>query len=153
MTHPTTVRTLARQISLTVPGLGAWRCRFFIYVLTLGPAVLRRRDFVNLARQGDFTEFTYRKHFAHSVDSLGANAALVGEHHGPRRIIAVDATYLRKVGCHTDGVRYFHSGVHGQRRWGLEVTALAAIDLNARQALHLEAVQTLADGDIVVADA
>ena len=149
MTHPTTVETLARQISLAVPGLGAWRRRFLAHVLALWPAMLGRRNFVNLARQGDFTEFTYRKHFAHSVDWLAANAALVAEYLGPRRIIAVDATYLRKSGRHTDGVGYFHSGVHGQRRWGLEVTALAAVDLDARQALHLEAVQTLAADDAV----
>ncbi len=145
VTHPTKIETLARQISLAVPGLGAWRRRFLAHILALWPAVLGRRNFVNLARQGDFTEFTYRKHFGHCVDWLAANCALVAEYLGPRRIVAIDATYLRKAGRHTDGAGYFHSGVHGQRRWGLEITALAAVDLDTRQALHLEAVQTLAD--------
>ena len=38
---------------------------------------------------------------------------------------------------------YFHSGQHGMRRWGIELTGLAAVDLDTRQALHLEAVQTV----------
>ena len=110
-----------------MPGLGAWRRRFLAHVLALGPAMLFRRTFVNLARQGDFAGFTYREHFARPVNWL-----------------AVNATYPRKASRHTAGVGYFHSGVHGRRQWGLETPGLGAVDLDAGQARHLEAVQTVA---------
>ena len=154
MTHPTTIETLAQQMSLALPGVSIWRRRFLAYILTLWPGVLGRRNFVNLARQGDFAEFTCRKHFQRPVDWLDFNTPLVERYLGPRRIIAIDATYLQKAGRHTAGVGYFHSGVHGQRRWGLETTGLAAVGLDidpgarhGRQALHLEAIQTVARGE------
>lgn len=143
VTHPTTVETLARQISLFFPELSRPRRRFLAALLTLWPGVRGRHNFVNLGRHGDYTEFTYRKHFQRPVDWLAANTDLAVRFCGPRRIIALDPTYLPKAGRHTAGVGYFHSGTAGKRQWGLEVTGLACVDLDDRVALHLDAVQTV----------
>jgi len=143
MTCPTKIETLADQILQKLPGLSVWRYRFLLRLFVLWPAMLGRRNFVNLGRQGEYTEFTYRKHFAKRMDWLAFNMQLVDDHAGPNRIIALDPSYLSKSGKHTAGVGYFHSGVAGKRKWGLEITGLAAVDLDDKTAYHLEAVQTV----------
>lgn len=147
MTCSTKIEILADQILQKLPGLSAWRYRFLLRLFVLWPAMLGRRNFVNLGRQGAYTEFTYRKHFAKRMDWLAFNLQLVDNHAGPNRIIALDPSYLAKSGKHTAGVGYFHSGVAGKRKWGLEITGLAAVDLDDKTAYHLEAVQTVARHD------
>lgn len=143
MTCPTKIEILADQILQKIPGLSAWRHRFLLRLFVLWPALLGRHNFVNFGRQGEYTEFTYRKHFAKRMDWLLFNRELVDRYAGPKRIIALDPSYLSKSGKHTAGVGYFHSGVAGGRKWGLEVTGLAAVDLEDKTAYHLEAVQTV----------
>ena len=142
-TCPTKIEILADQILQKLPGLSAWRHRFLLRLFVLWPAVLGRHNFVNFGRQGEYTEFTYRKHFAKRMDWLAFNLALLERYAGPDRIIALDPSYLSKSGKHTAGVGYFHSGVAGKRKWGLEVTGLAAVDVKDKTAYHLEAVQTV----------
>ena len=77
------------------------------------------------------------------MDWLAFNMQLVDNHAGPNRIIALDPSYLSKSGKHTSGVGYFHSGVAGKRKWGLEITGLATVDLDDKTAYHLEAIQTV----------
>ena len=48
----------------------------------------------------------------------------------------LEPSYLSKSGKHTVGVGYFHSGVAGGRKWGLEVTGLAAVDLEEKIAVQ-----------------
>lgn len=143
MTCPTKIEILADQILQKLPGISAWRHRFLLRLFVLWPALLGRHNFVNLGRQGEYTEFTYRKHFAERMDWLSFNLEVVNRYAGPKRIIALDPSYLSKSGKHTAGVGYFHSGVAGKRKWGLEVTGLAAVDLEDKTAYHLEAVQTV----------
>ena len=143
MTCSTKIEILADQILQNLPGLSAWRRRFLIRLFVLWPALLGRHNFINFGRQGDYTEFTYRKHFAKRMDWLAFNLELVDRYASPHRIIALDPSYLSKSGKHTAGVGYFHSGVAGGRKWGLEVTGLAAVDLEEKIAYHLEAVQTV----------
>jgi hypothetical protein len=143
MTCPTKIEILAAQILQKLPKLSAWRRRFLIRLFGLWPALLGRHNFVNLSRQGEYNEYTYRKHFARYFDFMAFNSELVARFAGPRRIIALDPSYLRKSGRHTAGVGYFHSGSAGKREWGLEITGLAAVDLDDKTAYHLEAIQTV----------
>ena len=77
--------------------------------------MLGRRNVVNLGRQGEYTEFTYWKHFAKRMDWLAFNMQLVDDHAGPNRIIALDPSSLSKSGKYTAGVGYFHSSVADKR--------------------------------------
>ena len=136
MTCSTKIEILADQILQNLPGLSAWRRRFLIRLFVLWPALLSRHNFINFGRQGDYTEFTYRKHFAKRMDWLLFNLELVDRYASHNRIIALDPSYLSKSGKHTVGVGYFHSGVAGGRKWGLEVTGLAAVDLEEKIAVQ-----------------
>lgn len=147
MTCSTKIEILAAQILQKLPRLSAWRYRFMLRLFVLWPAVLGRHNFVNLARQGDYNDFTYRKHFGRRFDWLDFNLELVRQQAGSNLIIAFDPSYLSKSGKHTAGAGYFHSGVAGKRKWGLEISGIAAVDLDDKTAYHLEAVQTVERGN------
>ena len=56
--------------------------------------------------------------------------------------IAFDPSHVNKSGKATAGLGYFWSGVAGKAKWGLEISGIAAIDIDNHTAFHLEAVQT-----------
>lgn len=70
MTCSTKIEILADQILQKLPGLSTWRYRFLLRLFVLWPAMLGRRNFVYLGRQGEYTDFTYRKHFTKRMDWL-----------------------------------------------------------------------------------
>jgi hypothetical protein len=147
MTCSTKIETLAAPILQKLGGLSVWRYQFMLRLFALWPAVLGRHNFVNLARQGDYNDFTYRKHFGRRFDWLAFNLELVKQQAGTNLIIAFDSSYLSKSGKHTAGTGYFHSGLAGRRKWGLEISGIAAVDLDDKTAYHLEGVQTVERGD------
>lgn len=147
MTCPTKIEILAEQMLLKLPRVSAWRRRFMLHLFGLWLGLRGRYNFLNLARQGNYGEYTYRKHFQKSFDFLTFNIHLMDQYLSQDRIIAFDPSYVHKSGKHTPGVGYFHSGCAGGRRWGLEFSGLAVVDLEDKTALHLEAVQTVEKAD------
>jgi len=143
MTCSTKIEILATQILEKLGTTGAWRTNFLLRLFALWPALLGRYNFVNLGRQGEYCEFTYRKHFAKGFDWLAFNMAIVGEQASNDLIIGIDPSFIPKAGKHTEGVGRFHSGKAGKRKHGIEITGLAAIDMLDKTAYHLEAVQSI----------
>ena len=58
------------------------------------------------------------------------------------RILAFDPTFVPKAGKHTFSRDYFWNGCANQAQKGLEISALAVVDINQNQALTLSARQT-----------
>jgi hypothetical protein len=145
MTYRTKIEILAEQILEKLPEVGAWQRKFLLHLFVLWLSIRGRHNFVNLARYGDYTEYTYRKHFDKVFDFLAFNRHLVIQYTSPDRIIAFDPSFLPKSGKHTDGHGYFWSGSAGRELLGLEISGISAVDLRDKTALHLEAVQTIKD--------
>lgn len=144
MTCSTKIEILAAQILQKLSITGVWRSRFLLHLFNLWPALLGRYNFVNLGRQGAYSEYTFRKHFEKPFDWLAFNLEIVSQNADmDRLIIGFDPSFLPKAGKHTAGVGRFHSGKAGRRLHGLEITGLAAIDMSDKTAYHLEAVQTI----------
>ncbi|MCF7566864.1 hypothetical protein L3X37_00600 [Sabulilitoribacter arenilitoris] len=57
-------------------------------------------------------------------------------------VIAIDPSYVPKSGKTTNGLGYFWSGRASKAKWGLEVSGIAAIDIDNHTAFYIEAVQT-----------
>ncbi len=91
---------------LAIRGAAAGRGSL-LHLFGLWLTVRGRYNFANLARYGARPESTSRHNFRKRVDFLAFNAALAGRDLGPERILAVDATFVRRSGRHTDGVDYF----------------------------------------------
>lgn len=142
-TYPTKIEILAVQILGKFPAVGAWQRKFLCHLFVLWLSIRGRHNFVNLARYGDYIEYSYRQHFARPLDFLAFNTRLVERYLSPDRILAFDPSYLSKSGKHTHGVGYHWSGCAGQEKWELEISAISAVDLTDKTALHLEAVQTV----------
>lgn len=143
MTCSTKIEILAAQILKKLSITGVWRTRFLLHLFGLWPALLGRYNFVNLGRQGEYTEYTYRKHFDKAFDWLAFNMTIVQQQASDDLIIGLDPSFIPKAGKHTAGVGKFHSGKAGRRKHGIEITGLAAIDMTDKTAYHLEAVQTI----------
>jgi hypothetical protein len=118
------------------------RRRFIIEIFIFLLSIKGRVNFYQLARYGDFGEQRYRQQFEKQFDFLKSNKQLTVSKRSSFCAIAIDPSYINKSGKHTPGVGYFWSDCAGKAKWGLEMTGIAVIDLEANTAFHLEAVQT-----------
>ncbi|VAW86339.1 hypothetical protein MNBD_GAMMA16-848 [hydrothermal vent metagenome] len=145
MTYRTKIEILAEQILEKLPSVGAWQRNFLLHLFVLWLSIRGRHNFINLARYGNYTEYTFRKHFDKAFDFLAFNRHLVMQYTSADRIIAFDPSFLPKSGKHTVGRGYYWSGCAGKELLGLEISGISAVDLKDKTALHLEAIQTIKD--------
>lgn len=136
---------LVKNILGKMSGINKRQHDFMVEIFGLFLAIKGRLNFLRFGRYGERGEQGYRARFAKGFDFLRFNGELVATQGGGRKIVAVDPSYVRKSGKATPGTGYFWSGVAGAAKWGLEITGIAAVDLDARTAYHLEAVQTPGD--------
>ena len=142
MTRLTKVATLAASILRQMPGIGQWQIKFLLLLFPLWLSIRGRHNFANLARYGGYREGAFRDNFAKSFDWLTFNRLLCQQTLGPDLIIGFDPSYLPKSGKFTEGQGEYWSGCAGQVRPGLEISGIAAVDLQSNTALHLAAFQT-----------
>ena len=130
-----------------LPNVNKRRKDFLVEIFVLLLSVKGRINFLQLSRYGNYKEQRYRQQFEKQFDFLEFNKQLVLSSGSGRYAIAIDPSYINKSGKATPGVGYFWSGCAGRAKWGLEITGLAAIDVENHTAFHLEAVQTLTDNN------
>lgn len=99
-------------------------------------------NFLQFGRFGKHGEQRYRQQFEKQFDFLSFNKEITLSHGGSNLAIAFDPSYINKSGKKTYGYDKFWSGVAGQAKLGLEISGIAAIDIDNKTAFHLEAVQT-----------
>lgn len=116
---------------------------FFIEAMILFLSITKRINFTQMSMFGDSCESRFRQNFQRKFDWVGYNTAFVGHTVGHRRAIAIDPCHIDKSGICTPGVGYYWSGCAGAPKWGLELMAMALIDIDTREAVHLKAVQTV----------
>jgi len=146
-------KDIVKTVLDKMPDIKRPRVNFITEIFGLFLSIRGRMNFLQFGRYGTRCEQSYRAGFADRFDFLSFNRHLFEGHGGKRRMIAFDPSYVRKSGKNTPGTGYFWSGVAGAAKWGLEIAGIAAVDLDARTAYHLEAVQTPADnpeGDSLV---
>jgi hypothetical protein len=123
-------------------GINKWQYDFILEIFGLFFSVKGRLNFLQLSRYSNHNEQRYRNQFSKPFDFLSFNKELVLEHGGKHLTIAFDPSYVSKSGKATSGVGYYWSGVAGKTKWGLEISGIAAIDIDNHTAFHLEAIQT-----------
>lgn len=127
--------------------INKWRQTFLLEAFTLFLSIKGRINFLQLERYGKYTEQRYRQQFEKTFDFLSFNKELVTEHGSGHYVIAIDPSFINKAGKKTPGIGYFWSGCAGAVKKGLEITGLAAIDIDNHTGFHLEAVQTIIKED------
>ncbi|MGB1270322.1 MAG: transposase, partial [Flavobacteriaceae bacterium] len=123
-------------------GVNKWQFDFMIEIFTLFLSIKGRLNFLQFSRYTAHNEQRYRNQFSKSFGFLEFNKELVLEHASDHLTIAFDPSYVSKSGKATWGLGKYWSGVAGQAKWGLEISGIAAIDMDNHTAFHLEAVQT-----------
>ena len=98
----------------------------------------------NLRRYSDRSEKTYSRQFAQPMDWTGFHRPLINAVFGTtsERVVAFDPSFIPKAGHHTFGRASFWNGLKSRAEKGLEVSAVAVIDLQRNQALTLSVRQT-----------
>ena len=119
-----------------------WQFDFMIEIIGLFFSIKGRLNFLQFSRYTDHNEQRYRNQFNKPFDFLCFNKELVLEHASKHVTIAFDPSYVSKSGKATWGVGNYWSGVAGKSKWGIEISGIAAIDIDNHTPFHLEAVQT-----------
>lgn len=122
--------------------INKWRKDFMIEVFMLFLSIKGRINFFQLERYGQFTEQRYRQQFEKPFDFMEFNKQLAISNGSGRFVIAFDPSYISKSGKLTPGVGRYWSGCAQTSKWGLEISGIAAVDVDNNFAFHLEAVQT-----------
>ena len=107
--------------------INKWRQTFLLETFILFLSIKGRINFLQLERYGKYSEQRYRQLPSYRDDFI-------------------------KAGKKTPGLGYFWSGQAGQAKRGLEITGIAAIDIDHHTGFHLEAVQTIIKEDETMLD-
>lgn len=114
-----------------------------LHVFSLFLSIKGRLNFLQFERYGKSGEQSFRNNFENKFSFMDFNKILIKKHCSSNLAIAFDPCFISKSGKKTPGTGYFFSGCAGQAKWGMEISGLAAIDLENHTAFHLEAVQTI----------
>lgn len=133
---------IIKQALSKMEGLKKKQFQFISEILLLFLSLRGRHNFLQLSREGNRSEKSFRYQFEKDFDWLRFNTKLVNEHCSNEKIIGFDPSYIRKSGKHSPGLGHFYSGCQGRYVKGLEVGSFAAIDINQHTAYHLEAIQS-----------
>jgi hypothetical protein len=112
--------------------------------MTTKIVVCSKVNYTNLSRYSDLSERTYRRHFERGIGFEGLNQALIEPLRRDEtvQIAVVDCTFVEKSGRHTYGLDQFYSGKTRRPERGLELSAVAIVDLEQKSGYKLSAQQT-----------
>jgi hypothetical protein len=116
---------------------------FFMETLILSMIIRGRINFLQLGRYGQSCEERFRRNFSKIFDWLSFNLTLSKRIvTGERKGIAIDPSYISKSGKRTPWIGYFWSGCAGSAKRGLEIMGVGLIDVDNKDCISLQAVQT-----------
>ena len=116
---------------------------FLMETLILYMVIPGRINFLQLGRYGKSCEQRFRQNFSKDFDWMEFNLSLSERIlTGNRKAIAIDPSYISKSGKQTPWIGYFWSGTAGQAKRGLEILGVGLIDIDNKNCISLQAVQT-----------
>jgi hypothetical protein len=136
--------TIVNNILNQMPAVGQPQ-RKFLEILFATILVLRGRvNFRNLSRYCDYSERTIARQFRRSFDWAEFHQRVLSAALDPSsEIISVqDASFIAKSGKQTFGLGHFFNSCAGRPERGLEISALAVVNVTDRFALTLAVAQT-----------
>lgn len=123
--------------------------KFLTILLNVLAVFQGRATFRNLSRYSNLGERTWSRWFRRHFDFMDFNTQLLQQHlpeHGTR-IAALDASFVKKSGRHTQGLGWFYSGAAGKSLKGLEISTIAVVDMLTNTGYALDTRQTI-DADV-----
>jgi hypothetical protein len=134
--------TCVEIILRKIPGTSKWQRDFIASLLTLILALPGRMTFRNMSRYSNRHERTFARHFAKGFDWVSFNQALLEPVFDAPMLIVTDCSFLPKSGKKTYGLDLFWNGSAARNERGLELSVIALIDRQRRDAYTVSALQT-----------
>ncbi len=129
-----------------MPELGIWQKRFMKTMFESLLMLRGRVNFSNLARHSKLNEKTFRRGFNKDFNFENFNLGIIQERPIKGELVAaMDTSYIPKAGNKTHGLGKFYNGCLNKAVKGLEISELALIDRDSRQAYAFSTKQTIAE--------
>jgi len=131
-------------------GLAKPQRKFIVALLATILALRGRVNYRNLARYGKYSERTYARQFQHPFPWLEYHAKLIQSALPPTHelIAAQDASFIPKSGKKTYGLDQFYNSCASRPERGLEISAVAVVDVTQKGAYIASVEQTPATPEL-----
>lgn len=118
--------------------------KFLAHLLGLLLMLPGHATFRNLSRYSSYHERTFSRWYARDFDFVSLNKAAITRGIPPEheQALVVDASFVPKSGKKTYGLDHFWNGSHSRTEKGLEISALAWLDITENCAYCLSVEQT-----------
>lgn len=136
------VETFTRAILSKISEKGKWYKDFLVHLFVLYLSLPSRYTYLSMGRYGSYVESTYRRNAGKSHELAKFNFELIQSYLSDEIIWAFDPCFISKSGKKTAHVGYFWSGCAKARKWGMEISSLAAVDIKQQTSMHYLAKQT-----------
>jgi hypothetical protein len=116
---------------------------FIVETLSLYMVIPQRINYLQLGRYSHSCKQRLRMNSAKDFDWLSFSLSLSKRIlTGTRKGITIDPSYISKSGKQTPWIGYFWSGCAGAAKRGLEILGVGLIDVDHKDCISLEAIQT-----------
>jgi hypothetical protein len=134
-----------QKIFASLQGITKPQRKFLLGLFTTILTLRGRVNFRNMSRYSEVSEKTFSRQFAKPFDFVAFNRHTITAAFGTdsERIVAFDPSFVPKSGPKTYGRDYFWNGCHRRAEKGLEVSAIAMVDIEKNTGLTLSVRQTV----------
>jgi hypothetical protein len=104
-----------------------------------------KATFRNMSRYSDYCEKTFSRWYRRSFEYAHFNKELLRHElqEKSERIGAIDASFMKKSGKHTEGLGWFYHSCSEKAERGLEMSLVCVVDLKSNTAYGLDGQQTI----------
>jgi hypothetical protein len=138
------VRTIIQSLLTSMGDLTKPQQNFLLTLFSTLLISCGRATFTNLGRYSQINERTYRRQYRRSFNFMKFNQQLIEQAIEPESevILAVDCSFIPKSGKQTYGMDYFYNGSASRAEKGLEISAMAVVDVSKKRGYCLSVQQT-----------
>ena len=138
------LETIIEQALAGMPEVGKWQGVFIGVLFRTILLIQGRINFTTLASHSDLHRKTFRRGFQQEFDFETFNLKCIEQRPIKGELAAIiDTSFIRKSGKQTPGLAQFYDSSIKKSQKGLEISEIALLDCESRQAYALSTKQTL----------
>ena len=141
------VKTITQSLLISMDNLTSPQKKFILTLFSTLLVSCGRATLVNLSRYSQMNERTYRRQDQRCFNFIEFNQKLIEQVIDSKSevILALDCSFIPKSGKRTYGLDYFYNGSASRAEKGLEISAMAVVDVSKKHCYSLSVQQTPPD--------